>query len=148
MKLKARHPKLKTQVAAGAVVAGALTGFLLALAFPLPSLGAETFVYNIIRGVDLGNEGESPQRDFYVNIGSGQGVRAGDELEVLRRVPSYDATNQKLYRDITFPIARLTVIHSEGNAAIARLDKMLSPEKVPVIEPHSVMIGDLVRKAR
>jgi hypothetical protein len=138
----------KFGVDAGVLLAGLLTGLVLALAFPLPSLGAESFVYNIIRGVDLGNEGESPQRDFYVNIGSSQGVRAGDDLEVLRRMPSYDATNQKLYRDITFPVARLTVIHAEGNAAIARLDKMLPPEKVPVIEPHSVMIGDLVRKAR
>jgi len=132
----------------GTLSLGVLTGFLLAVLVPLPSLGAENFVYNIIRGIDFGNPGEVPQRDYYVNLGTSQGVRAGDELEVLRRIPSYDATNQKIYRDVTFPIARLKVIHAESNAAIARLDEMLDPAKVPVLEPHSVMLGDLVRRAR
>jgi hypothetical protein len=132
----------------GSLFFGFLTGLALALLLPLPSFGAENFVYNIIRGIDLGNPGESPQRDYYVNLGTSQGVRTGDELEVLRRIPSYDATNQKIYRDITFPIARLKVIHAENNAAIARLDEMVDPAKIPVLEPHAVMLGDLVRRAR
>jgi hypothetical protein len=130
------------------VALGLFTGLGLALFMPLPSLGAETFVYNIIRGVDFGNPGEVPHRDYYINLGTSQGIRAGDEVEVLRRVPSYDATNQKIYRDITFAIARLKVIHSESNASIARLDEMIDPAKVPVLEPHAVMLGDLVRPAR
>ena len=138
----------RKRVTLGSLLLGTLTGFGLAILRPLPSLGAEPFVYNIIRGLDFGNPGEVPQRDFYVNLGSSQGVRPGDELEVLRRIPSYDATNQRIYRDVTFPIARLKVIHSESNAAIARLEEMKDPAKVPVLEPHSVMLGDLVRRAR
>lgn|GEM_PF-1543441 len=147
-RLRKRRPSMHSLRNGMALVAGVVTGLILALLLPLPSFGDDAFVYNIIRGIDLGNEGETPHRDFYVNLGAAQGVREGDALEVLRRVPSYDATNQKLYRDITFPIARLRVIHSEPNAAIARLDKMLDGAKVPVIEPSSVMIGDLVRRSR
>jgi hypothetical protein len=105
----------------------------------------EHFVYSVVKGLDFGNPGEQPQRDYYVNIGTNQGVKTGDRLEVLRRVPTYDVPSQKLYRDITFPFARLKVIHSESNAAIARLDGITAPEKTPVLSPSAVMVGDLVR---
>lgn len=105
-------------------------------------------VISVLRSLDLGNTGEQPQRDYFVNMGSSQGIREGTVLEVLRKTPSYDLNSQTLYRDITFPIARLKVIHSESNIAIARLEKMLPPEKTPVIVPNSVMVGDAVRLAQ
>ena len=105
----------------------------------------EHFIYSVMRGLDFGNPGEQPQRDYYVNLGTNQGVRAGDKLEVLRRVATYDVPSQKLYKDLTFPFATLKVIHAESNAAIARLEELSPPEKTPVLSPSAVMVGDLVR---
>lgn len=105
-------------------------------------------VYSVYQALSLGNPGEVPQKDFYVNMGESQGVREGSHLEVMRRVPTYDLISEKLYKDMVFPIARLRVIHVESTTAVARLEKMFSPEKTPAISPRAVMVGDLVQLAR
>ena len=117
----------------------------LLLCFPDFAYSAEHFVYSVYKGVELGNPGENDPKDYYVNMGSAQGLQEGAVLEVIRRTPTYDLTNQKLYKDITFPIAHLKVIHVENAAAVARLDKMLPEDQTPVISPRAVMVGDLVR---
>lgn len=113
-----------------------------------PIQAADYVVYSVFKPVDLGVPGATPQKDYYVNMGSAQGLHAGSQLEVLRRVSTYDLLNEKLYQDVTFPIARLKVIHVENNAAICRLDKILPPDKTPETNNRAVMIGDLVRPAR
>ena len=115
---------------------------------PLSAPADEFIVYSVYRSIDLGNPNDPPQRDYYINMGSSQGLASGGTVEVVRRTPTYDLTSQKLYKDVAFPIARLKVIHVEANAAIARLDKMLPNEKTPAISPRAVMVGDLVRQAR
>ena len=78
-------------------------------------------------------------------MGSSQGVGEGMILKVSRRVSSYDAQSQQLYRDVTFPIGFLKVIHVESNAAVARLDHMLPADKMPSLNPPAIMVGDLVK---
>ncbi len=121
-------------------VAGSIVGF------PTDAAANEFIVYGVYRPIDLGVAGEEPQKDFYVNMGSGQGLSKGATLEVYRRSATYDLGAQKLHQDVTFPIATLKVIHVEGNAAIARLDKMHPADKTPAISPRTVMVGDIVRR--
>jgi hypothetical protein len=118
------------------------------LAATEPANSAEYVVYSVYKGLDMGNPGEVPQKDFYVNMGSTQGLHPGSTLDVLRRVATYDLLNEKLYKDVTFPIARLKVLHVEAAAAICRLEKTLPPEKTPAVATHAVMVGDLVRPAQ
>jgi hypothetical protein len=115
----------------------------------LPShVSADEFtVYSVYKALDLGNPGEIPQKDYYVNMGRTQGIREGSVLDVMRRNPTYDVVAEKLYKDVTFPIAKLKVIHVEPGASIARLEKMLTVEKTPAITPRAVMVGDLVKIA-
>ena len=107
--------------------------------------GQEFVIYSTYRGVDLGGEKENSPRDYYINMGSENGVRPGSVVEVWRKVPTYDLSSQKLYKDLTFPIARMKVIHVETNAAVARLDILYPPEKAPAMSPRAVMVGDQVR---
>ena len=112
----------------------------------LPLARADDFiVYSIYRGVDLGNPGEPSLKDFYVNMGSNNGLKKGASLEVIRKFSTYDLTNQKLYKDVSFPIAQLKIIHEEASAAIGRLEEMGSADKTPAISPRAVMVGDFVR---
>jgi hypothetical protein len=108
--------------------------------------GAQDYtVYSVYKALDLGNPGETPQKDFYVNMGQAQGIREGTVLEVSRKAYTYDLISEKLYKEITFPIAKLRVIHVEPNVAVARLDKMLPSDKTPAATPRAVMIGDVVK---
>lgn len=113
------------------------------------ALSAETaIVYSVFKGIDLGNPNEAVEKDFFVNLGTDQGIRVGTILEVARKSPSYDLTTEKLYKDLVFPFAQIRVIHAEKDASIARMEKIYSTEKTPVLIPRSVIVGDMVRVAK
>jgi hypothetical protein len=108
---------------------------------------AEFVVYSVFRALDFGNPGEDPQKDYYINMGSANGVQVGSILDVSRRVPTYDMLNEKLYKDVQIPIARLKVIHVENNASVARLEKLSPTDTTPVVAYRAVMVGDAVEMA-
>lgn len=127
-----------------ACIAGSALFALLGV-FPATANSAEFFVYSVYRPLDLGNPGETPQRDYYVNMGSANGLREGATLDVMRKISTYDVLTEKLYRDLLFKVGTLKVIHVEGNAAVARLDKVLPADRVPASSQRGFMIGDVVR---
>ncbi|MEO5970557.1 MAG: hypothetical protein ABIQ95_11570 [Bdellovibrionia bacterium] len=109
------------------------------------SFGSDYTVYSIYQGLNLGNVGEVIHKDFYVNMGSSQGLATGSKLQVYRHTPTFDLVSQQVYREVTFPIAVIKVIHVEPQVAIARLEKFLPVEETATISPKAVMVGDLVK---
>ena len=105
----------------------------------------EFSVYQVFRGVDLGESDRPPPKDIFVNMGSSNGVKKGSILDVYRRVSSFDNLTQKLAGDHMIPVARIKVIHSDEKTAVARLDKFVSLDQEPGLVPQAIMIGDLVR---
>lgn len=124
-----------------------LISFFFGVMIPAPKAGlaSEYMVYSVFRGLNLGGTEEQPLKDFYINMGSKQGVQEGMTLQVFRKTATYDVTNEHFYRDVVFPIALVKVIHVEPQTAVARLDKMLPPDQTPSISPRTIMAGDLVR---
>lgn len=119
---------------------------ILAAGVPHSSARADGFVvYSEYQALDMGNPGEKPPKDYYVNIGSSNGVHEGTELEVVRSIPTYDLLSERLYKDLRFPVATLKVIHAESSASIARLDKLMPPDNTPAVSYRGVMVGDTVR---
>jgi hypothetical protein len=116
------------------------------VAFPKSGTAADFMVYGVYRPLDLGDSAEPPARDYYINMGSAQGLTDGATVQVMRKMATYDLEAQKLYQDLTFPIATLKVIHVEPNAAVARLIKMTPVEETPSFAPRSIMVGDLVQR--
>lgn len=125
---------------------GILTN-LLAVYTCLEGVGttSDHFVYSIYNAIDLGNPGESIKKDYYISMGSDNGVKKGTLIEVNRKNATFDLLAEKLYRDILFPIAHLKVIHVEKHAAVARLQKLLDSNETPTTTPFAVMVGDTVR---
>lgn len=93
----------------------------------------------------MGDKADMPPMDYYLTLGKNHGIAIGTKIEVLRRQSSYDVPNRKLHKDLTYPIARLKVIHTENGASIARLETMTSIERRPSLVPNAVAIGDIVR---
>ena len=122
--------------------------YVMSLVLVISSVSAEARefnVYNVASTLPMGEPGEVKVQDYYVNMGSRHGLKKGDRLEALRRVPSYDMIDQEFSRDLLFPIAVLRILHIQSNAAICRLEKMLPARDRPTISPSSVMVGDYVR---
>jgi len=125
-----------------------LSFVLATLLASVPALGlanSDFVVYGVYNGLNMGNEGEVTQKDFYINMGQRHGLKSGVVLNVYRQISTYDVISKKLYRDITFPIAKVKVIHVEDKAAVARLDQLLPLESTPAQIPRSIMVGDIVR---
>ncbi len=112
----------------------------------LHSAGAqETYsVYQVSRRLALYPR-QKIEPDYFVNLGTLQGAHLGSILVVYRRLPMYQLMKEQVYRDLSFPIATLRVIHAESSASVARLEKMGLPSQTPGIEPWAIMMGDEVR---
>ena len=125
-----------------AILACGITQFFCPL-----TLSAESspMIYGVYNALNMGNPGEISMRDFYINLGSKNGVKVGAKLDVLRKLSTHDLISRQLQKDMLFAIAELKVIHVEDNAAIARLEKVLDSDSTPVIVPRAVMVGDMVR---
>jgi hypothetical protein len=121
-----------------------LLALFLALS-PRTVQASEFRVYGLYRALNMGADGENPPKDYYVNMGTQNGVSQGSVLEVLRRMSTYDVENQQVYQDMSYPIARIKIIHVEKDVAVARLKEMLPRNKTPISDPHTVMVGDSVR---
>lgn len=106
---------------------------------------ADFVVYSIYRELDMGNPGEVPQKDYYLNMGTANGLHEGSRVDVIRKVSTYDSLTEKLYRDVQFKVATLKIVHAESGLAIARLEKMMASDKVPAMAIKGVMLGDTVR---
>jgi len=128
----------------------AVTVLTLIQVFPLKALSddEEPFIYGTYGSLNMGNAGEVTHRDFYITLGSKQGIKVGNHIEVLRKIPTHDLLNRRLQKDMIFPIATLKVIHVEQTASIARVDKVYPDESTPAITPHAVMVGDVVRPVK
>jgi hypothetical protein len=131
------------------------TGFCIGFLIMIPSwitladeLSQEPIIYSVYQPLSMGDPGELVMKDYFVNVGTKNGVKQGSRLDVFRRKPSYDLQARKLEKDITFPIASLRVIHAENSVAVARLEKMAPEAITPSIVPRAVMVGDLVKLTR
>ena len=89
-------------------------------------------------------DGQVLFRDVYVNMGTRQGIKNGSTLDAYRVVTTVAELNQRTGRNISFKIAKLKVIHSEPDMAVARVTQMLPPESTPIGAFTNVMVGDEV----
>ncbi|MBT3583864.1 MAG: hypothetical protein HN509_03075 [Halobacteriovoraceae bacterium] len=101
-------------------------------------------VYSIVQELPMGEENETVKKNFYVNVGSQQGVEKGTTLNVFRVVSRLDPYKTKQRFNYRVKIGELSVLHSEDNSAIARVSSFLEGENVPLFEIKNIMIGDRV----
>ena len=112
--------------------------------FPRGGVASDYRVYSVYRAVGLGGSEETPQKDYYISMGTSHGLQKGSVLQVMRRIASYDLLAERLYRDVTIPVALIKVIHAEPLSAIARLEKVMPSNLAPSTTPRAVMVGDLM----
>lgn len=119
--------------------------YLLAIDFSynLALAAPEHIVFGVKTEIMMQDQDE-PRRDFYVNIGTSQGVKAGSVLDVFRSVTSSDNINNRSARNIIFKIAKLKIIHADEDIAVGRIIEMFSGAETPIGEYTSVIVGDRV----
>lgn len=104
---------------------------------------ADFVVFGVRTDFPMGDT-QNTRKDFYVSIGTNQGVKPGTMLDAFRIITAPDEMNSNKARNITFPIAQLKVIHAQPNTSVARLIKVMPENTTPIGHYQGVMIGDVV----
>lgn len=92
----------------------------------------------------MGIENEVVRKNYYVNMGSGQGVKKDSLLDVFRIVSVQNPYDNKKRVNYKVKIGQLKVLHSSDEAAIAVVSEYNKAEETPIFEIPQFMIGDHV----
>lgn len=109
-----------------------------------PSLWAKTYViFSLTQDLAMGIENEVVRKNYYVNMGKGQGVKKDAVLDVFRIISVQNPYDNKKRVNYRVKIGELKVIHASDEAAIATVNEY-EKEDTPVFEIPQFMIGDHV----
>lgn len=101
-------------------------------------------IYSVDEEIPMGFENEVSKRNYYVNIGSGQGVQKGTILDVYRIISLSNPYDNKKRVNYKVKIGELEVLHTEDQAAIAIQKALANTPNDPLFEISNFMIGDHV----
>lgn len=91
----------------------------------------------------MGFENEVVRKNYYINMGSSQGVKKDSVLDVFRIISVQNPYDNKKRVNYKVKIGELKVLHSSEDAAIATVNEYVK-ENVPIFELNQFMIGDHV----
>ena len=119
---------------------------MVALVFTASMAIAKDYViYSIAQDIPMGVENEVLRKNFYVNMGTGQGLKNGSTLDVFRVISVLDPYENKQRFNHRVKIGEIKVIHAEDTSAIGTLTKLNADENTPVFEVGKMMVGDIVK---
>lgn len=108
------------------------------------SIWAKSYViFSMAQDLPMGVENEVVRKNYYINMGSGQGVKKDSVIDVFRIISVQNPYDAKTRVNYKVKIGELKVIHSSDNAAIAMVNEY-EKEETPIFEIPQFMIGDHV----
>lgn len=118
---------------------------LFALLLFTQNLWARSYViFSLAQDLPMGIENEQIRKNYYVNIGSGQGVKKDSILDVFRIVSIQNPYDNKKRVNYKVKIGELKVLHSSDEASIAMLNEYEKVDETPIFELPQFMVGDHV----
>ena len=103
----------------------------------------EARVVDVRRNITL-SDTDKIYKDFYINAGTGNGMKTGAVLVASRKVNIRDASGATNIGEMTVPVGELKVIAVYDKVTVARQVKLLERDELPMIEQRGIMTGDLI----
>lgn len=100
-------------------------------------------IFSMAQDLPMGFENEVVRKNYYINMGSGQGVKKDSVLDVFRIVSVQNPYDNKKRVNYKVKIGELKVLHSSDEASIAMVNEY-EKEKTPIFELDQFMVGDHV----
>lgn len=108
------------------------------------SIYARSYViFSMAQDLPMGTENEVVRKNYYVNMGSGQGIRKDSILTVFRIISVQNPYDSKKRVNYKVKIGELKVLHASEEASIAVVKDYVKDE-APIFELSQFMIGDHV----
>lgn len=105
--------------------------------------GEEARVVDVRRNIPL-SDTDKIYKDFYINAGSGDGMKKGQTLVATRKINIRDASGATNIGEIVVPVGELKIIAVYERVTVARQLKLLEREELPMLEQIGIMSGDIV----
>lgn len=101
-------------------------------------------IFSLAQDLTMGHEGEVVRKNYYINMGAGQGVKKDSIVDVFRIISVQNPYDNKKRVNYKVKIGELKVVHSSDEAAIAMVNGYEKDEATPIFELPQFMIGDHV----
>lgn len=109
-----------------------------------PTIYARSYViFSMAQDLPMGTENEVIRKNYYVNMGSGQGLKKDSVLNVFRIISVQNPYNSKKRVNYKVKIGELKVLHASEEACIASVKEYVT-EDAPILDLPQFMIGDHV----
>lgn len=118
--------------------------FLTATLVVSSSFARDHQIFTVAEDLPMGFENEILRRNYYVDIGSDQGVDEGTVLDVYRTISKSNPYNNEKRVNYRVKIGELEVLHAEDASAIGIVKTFEGGKKAPLFEISGFMIGDMV----
>lgn len=100
-------------------------------------------IFSMAQDLPMGMDNEVVRKNYYINMGAGQGVKKDSIVDVFRIVSVQNPYDNKKRVNYKVKIGELKVLHSSDEAAIAMVNGY-EKEETPIFELNQFMIGDHV----
>jgi hypothetical protein len=119
-------------------------GFLILFSlFGLEAMSRELAVFAIQKNLQMANK-DPVYHDVYLDGGSETGLRIGQVVSVVRRIPLHDLTRNRPLGDMHLPVGQLKIIYVQRGSSVARIHKMYQDKDRPIVDFNTVMVGDQI----
>ena len=109
------------------------------------SLFARSYViFSMVQDLPMGFDQEVIRKNYYINMGAGQGVKKDSIVDVFRIISVQNPYDSKKRVNYKVKVGELKVLHSSDEASIAVVNKLEKTEETPIFELSQFMIGDHV----
>jgi hypothetical protein len=110
-----------------------------------PSIFARSYViFSLSQDLSMGHDDEVVRKNYYVNMGAGQGVKKNSVLDVFRIISVQNPYDNKKRVNYKVKIGELKVIHSSDEGSIAMVNEYEKEDNTPIFELPQFMVGDHV----
>jgi hypothetical protein len=111
--------------------------------FSFEAMSRELAVFAIQKNLQMSNK-DPVYHDFYLDGGSETGLKVGQVVSVVRRIPLHDLTRNRPLGDMHLPVGQMKIIYVQRGSSVARIHKMYQDKDRPVVEFNTVMVGDQI----
>jgi hypothetical protein len=101
-------------------------------------------IFSLAQDLSMGNENEVIRKNYYINMGSGQGVKKDSVVDVFRIISVQNPYDNKTRVNYKVKIGELKVLHAMNEASIAMVSEYEKEDSTPIFELPQFMVGDHV----
>jgi hypothetical protein len=108
------------------------------------SFARDYIIFSIAQDLPMDDSEAKPKKNFYINMGTQQGIKEGSMLDVYRVISRLDPYENKKRYNYKVKIGEVKVLHAEEQSSIASAKTINTGDNFPLFEVKNLMIGDRV----